>query len=83
MSPYQDNLLRFALAYVEEAGSDWEDTVIKKAGSPLMLVSLEGCTCLRTQRSGLGYDIMEFETPKKDKMLLILDRMSGHWVSVT
>lgn len=83
MVVFHNNLLAFAKGYIEEAGSLLEEVTFERASSPIALVDLSGCTCLRTQRSGLGYDIMEYERPDpREKFLLILDRMSGDWVLV-
>lgn len=79
---YHDNLLEFARGYVEEAGSSMDEVGITKASSPLALVRMTGATCVRTQRSGLGYDILEFDSDSSSKFLLILDRMSGYWVLI-
>lgn len=81
MEGYHDNLIEFAKGYLEEAGSSLGEVSIEKGASPIALIDLAGATCLRTQRSGLGYDIMEYEGGN-GKFLLILDRMSGYWVLV-
>lgn len=78
-----EDLMEFAREYVEDADGSMSDVEIKRGTTPQSLLCLDGYTCLRTEQSGLGYEIFEFQEPDDgERVLLMLDVMTGYWISV-
>lgn len=78
-----EDLMEFAKEYVEEAGGSMDEVEVTKAVTLQSLLDLTGYSCLRTERSKLGYEIFEYQAPEEgEKVLLMLDVMTGNWISV-